>query len=131
MWDNISARELVAEGASYWPYQTAQVLVSTKRVAALLPGDMRGRFDEHAALAQKHCLSCHQVNGYGGEKLPINLAQTVKTIERSVFQRWVLSPAQVKPGTTMPALPDGMPIAQRRAVADKLFDYLQALPVAR
>jgi hypothetical protein len=130
VWDNIRAPDLIAEGGSYWPYQISQVLVSASRLNALLPGAMRERFAEHAALAQKLCLSCHQVNGHGGNKWPINLAVSVKGIDEATFLRWVLEPGRAKPGTSMPGLPEAMPQAQRQDTARKLYDYLKALPAA-
>lgn len=129
VWDNIAAPELVADGGSYWPYQVTTVMLSTPATAALLPGELMQSYGDHAALAKKYCLSCHQINGYGGEKMPSNLASSVKSITEDSFRRWVLSPNEVKPGTTMPALPVTMPEAQRQAIARKLYDYLQAVPV--
>jgi hypothetical protein len=130
VWNNIRAPELIAEGGSYWPYQISQVLVSASRLNALLPGGLRERFAEHAALAQKLCLSCHQVNGHGGDKWPINLAVSVKAMDEASFLRWVLEPGKAKPGTSMPGLPEAMPQAQRQATAKKLYDYLKAVPAA-
>ena len=85
VWGNIRDTELVADGGTYWPYQIVDAEVSHARSAALLPRGMAPRFTEVAALAQKYCLSCHQVNGYGGDKWPVNLAQRAKTIDRSGF----------------------------------------------
>ena len=131
VWDNIRSPALIAEGGSFWPYQISQISVSGSRLNALLPGDMRTRYAEHAALAQKLCLSCHQVNGHGGDKMPINLAASVKALDEAAFMNWVLTPRTVKPGTTMPALSETMPQAQRQATARKLYEYLKAVPVAR
>ena len=36
---------------------------------------------------------------------------------------------QLKPGTTMPPLSEGLPEAEREALAQQLHDYLKALPV--
>ncbi len=130
VWDNIAAPELVADGGSYWPYQVTSVDLSTVGATALLPGALARSFRDHAALATKYCLSCHQLNGYGGEKHPGNLAASVKGMTENAFRRWVLSPDQVKPGTPMPALPATMPEAERQAIAGKLYDYLQAVPVS-
>ncbi len=45
------------------------------------------------------------------------------------FMAWVLDPHRVKPGTTMPPLADAMPQADRQALANRLLDYLRAVPV--
>lgn len=130
VWDNIAAPELIADGGSYWPYQVTSVILSTIGTTALLPGALAQGYRDHAALATKYCLSCHQINGYGGEKRPTDLVSSVKSMTEAAFRRWVLSPDEVKPGTTMPALPAMMPEAERQAIAGKLYDYLQAMPAS-
>lgn len=129
VWDNIAAPALLPEGGTYWPYQIAQVLLSGSRAEALLPAGMAARFSEPAELAQKYCLTCHQVNGFGGEKYPINLAARVKGLDESTFTRWVLTPSLVKPGTTMPPVSNSLPDGKRQAMAAALYDYLKSLPV--
>ena len=127
VWDNIAAPELLAEGGNGWPYQVAQIWLRQSGQEALLPGAMAAQWSEHAALAQKYCLSCHRVNGFGGDKMPINLAERAKLIDARNWQTWLLAPQSVKPDTTMPALPEGL--AAREQIAAKLQAYLTALPV--
>ena len=129
VWDNLRDPVLLPEGGTYWPYQVTQLLLSRARVDALLPPGIAPGHDEGAALTQKYCLSCHRVNGYGGDKASADLARTAKMLPRADFLRWVLQPGQVKPGTTMPGLPDAMPESERRSAALRLFDYLVAVPV--
>ena len=128
VWDNIAAPELLAEGGNGWPYQVAQISLRQSGKDALLPGAMAAQWAEHAALAQKYCLSCHRVNGFGGDKMPINLAERAKLIDARSWQTWLLAPQSVKPDTTMPALPEGL--AAREQIAAKLQAYLKALPVS-
>ena len=128
VWDNIAAPELLAEGGNGWPYQVAQISLRQSGKDALLPGAMAAQWSEHAALAQKYCLSCHRVNGFGGDKMPINLAERAKLIDARSWQTWLLAPQSVKPDTTMPALPEGR--AAREQLAAKLQAYLKALPVS-
>jgi mono/diheme cytochrome c family protein len=96
---------------------------------ALLPAGLGSGFAEHAELAQKYCLSCHQVNGYGGEKMPLNLAVRAKLLDERTWRTWLLSPQTLKPGTAMPPLPDTLPPAEREAIVAKLHSYLRAVPV--
>lgn len=131
VWDNLRNPELRVEGGTFWPYQVKQVWLATARLDALLPAGTAAQHAETAALAQKYCLSCHQVNGYGGDKWPINLAERVKSLSRPAFLQWVLRPDLARPGTSMPGLPDTMPTDQRAALADKLYDYLMTVPVVR
>lgn len=129
VWDNVGNSELVAEGGTYWPYQITEVNLSRARIAAMLPGSMADIDADAAALTQKYCLSCHKVNGYGGDKWPIDLAVQVKGMKSADFERWVLDPSAVKPGTTMPPLSELMPEESRVALAKRLFAYLSAVAV--
>lgn len=128
VWDNVGAPNLIAEGGTYWPYQVAEVLVSSARKDALTPPGLPTNVQEHAATVQKYCLSCHQVNGYGGAKWPGNLANQARRYDRAAFARWVIEPGMVKPNTTMPGLPSAIPLAQRKQLANAIFDFLTQVP---
>jgi mono/diheme cytochrome c family protein len=129
VWDNIAAPELVAEGGAVWPYQVASISLKPGSREALLPGGLASAYAEHAELAQKYCLSCHQVNGYGGDKMPLNLAVRAKLLDERTWHTWLLSPQTLKLGTSMPPLPDTLPAAEREAIVTKLHSYLRAVPV--
>jgi hypothetical protein len=131
VWNNVRHPELLAEGGTYWPYQVQQILVSTAFKAALLPPGLPADLSGTAALAQKYCLSCHKVNGFGGDKWPGNLALLARQHPRDGFVRWVLEPGVVKPGTTMPGLPAALPLAEREALAQKLYGYLTQVPITQ
>ena len=128
VWDNVRYPDLLADGATNWPYQVSEVLVFDMGWRALLPGDMAGRYDADAGLARTYCLTCHRINGYGGDKFPIDLAQRVKGMTATEFERWVLTPNAVKPDTSMPPLADRMPEADRVAMVKRLYAYLRAFP---
>ena len=129
IWDNLAEPALQAEGGAVWPYQEVSVRRTPSSRAALLPGDMAPRFAAQAQALQTHCLSCHQVNGYGGDKMPLNLALRAREIDAARWRQWLLQPAQLKPGTTMPPLSEGLPQAERDILAQQLHDYLKALPL--
>ena len=129
VWDNMGNPALLEEGARNWPYQVAEVNLVTLSDAALLPPGLDKRFHEGAALAKTHCLSCHLVNGYGGEKFEANLAEVAKVYEETEFIRLVLAPPSVLEETTMPPLSDRLAEDERQRIAKALFDYLAALPV--
>ena len=129
VWENIGSPALLAEGARNWPYQVAEVNLVTLSDAALLPDGLDARLHAGAALAKTHCLSCHMVNGYGGEKFEGNLAQIAKDYAQADFVRLVLAPLSVLEETTMPPLSDRLPEDERARIAEALFDYLTALPV--
>ena len=128
VWDNVQAPELLHEGATFWPYQVNQISSQPSRLQALLPGNLASRYQQTAAEAQKLCLSCHQINGFGGHKSPANLVVQARTLGDEAFLKWVLAPSSVKPGTTMPPIADQRPQAEREALARQILDYLKALP---
>lgn len=130
VWDNIHHRELLADGAVGWPYQVSDVGLTGSSLASLLPGEMAARYADDAAFAERYCLTCHQINGNGGDKWPIDLGRRAKEMTPMEFERWVLTPSAVKPGTTMPPLAENLPEAERQAMAQRLFAYLNALPQA-
>ncbi len=127
VWNNIAAPELLADGGSYWPYQAARLELSFARRAALLPGDFAARFAAEAAEAQKSCLACHRINGFGGDKMPIDLVESGAGMDRTRFRTWLLDPRSLNADSTMPALAPNRPAAERSALADRLYDYLRAL----
>tara|TARA_R110000822_G_scaffold159476_40_gene299808 strand:- start:8213 stop:9079 length:867 start_codon:yes stop_codon:yes gene_type:complete len=129
VWDNISNPALIHEGASGWPYQVTEIGLSSARMQSLLPGEMSPLFFEASRLAKKHCLTCHQINGYGGEKFPINLARIVKDYKEAAFVKWVLHPQGVNPRAGMPPLLPSDSDTERRRVASLIYNYLLALPV--
>jgi hypothetical protein len=128
VWDNVRSPELRPLGASYWPYQVYEITLSDAGLAALLPERMADDYAEEAASTRTYCLSCHKINGYGGDKWPIDLAEQTKTLTAAAFEEWVLTPDAVKPGTTMPPLADALPESDRKVLAERIFSYLNALP---
>ena len=131
VWNNVRHPELLAEGGTYWPYQVTQILVSTAFKSALLPPGLPADLSGTAAIAQKYCLSCHKVNGFGGDKWPGNLALQARQLQPDTFVRWVIEPGVVKPGTTMPGLPVALPLADRELLARSLHAYLTQVPIVR
>jgi len=129
VWDNIGNPALIEEGPGKWIYQISEVDLVTLSDAALLPEGLDARFHEGAALAREHCLRCHMVNGYGGEKHEGNLAEIAKNYEKAAFVSVVLAPRSVFEEGTMPALSARLAEDERERIAKALFDYLSAIPV--
>lgn len=124
VWDNTHHSELIAEGGTYWPYQVNEILMSQSPEQGL---DQGGKSHYPPELV-KYCLSCHQVNGFGGRKASFDLAEQTKILGEAKFLAWVLDPASIRPDTKMPAINEGMPETERRALAKRLFEYLNELP---
>lgn len=129
VWDTINHPELLAEGAGNWPYQVSEIRAVNVSDAALLPAGSGEELRVGAELAKTHCLNCHQVNGYGGNKSPGNLAAIAKGLSRDYFTAWVLDPASQREGTTMPALAPQLGETERARIAEALYDYLANVAV--
>lgn len=129
VWDNIRNPALLKDGAVIWPYQVNQVEIAEAGDEQLFPAGLDERYRAGGKLVQVNCITCHKVNGYGGDKLAINLAAVVKGKTRDAFLKWVLSPRAVKADTTMPGLPADWPEPQRQQAAEAMYDYLAHVPV--
>jgi mono/diheme cytochrome c family protein len=129
VWKDIEDAEILAEGVSIWPYQVTEIKLSTGSDAALLPQGLDQKFKPVAEFARTQCLTCHQINGYGGEKMPGNLAEMARQLSAEKFAAWVLIPSQVKPGTNMPALTHSLSEEERARAAADLYAYLVAIPL--
>ncbi len=128
VWDNLLHSELQADGATYWPYQVNKVaMIDAQRLARLYPPMLPERYRAGAALTEKYCLSCHQVNGVGGSKMPIDLGQWAAGQSFARFATWVLDPSAKNPLTAMPALATERPAAERQMMARQIYGYLRAI----
>ncbi len=125
IWDNITNPDLVRAGASGWPYQVAEIAPVRRADTLPLPPGL----ERAAGLTREKCLVCHQLNGIGGTKAEGNLARMVKAWDEEDFLTLVLTPAAQREGSTMPALTETLPEAERRAMARAIFSYLVAVPV--
>jgi hypothetical protein len=130
VWDNMNDRALLSEGAHNWPYQVSEIVISFGSDAAMRPVALSFEFDEAIELTKTHCLSCHQVNGYGGSKFPGNLAQFAKIRTQENFVARLLDPRSQEPFTSMPALDTRLPEDERHSIAEQIYAYLASLPVA-
>jgi hypothetical protein len=129
VWDNLSAPELLQDGATHWPYQVHQIALTRSDDSALLPEGLTEDFRQEVAWARKYCLTCHRINGHGGDKMPINLAQVAKNLAPRDFMTWLLNPEAMHADTTMPGLPVGLLEAEREEIAEGLYRYLFAMPL--
>ncbi|MFO1419193.1 MAG: cytochrome c [Methylotetracoccus sp.] len=128
IWDNRADAELIERGAYGWPYQVVRVELRTSADdRALLPASPTAESRQALADVKEYCLSCHRINGQGGEKYPEDLLQATCRWNRGAFEEWIDDPARVRPGTRMPPLDRMLPAAKRSEVIDRLADYLWTL----
>ena len=83
VWDNISNEALFKDGAYHWPYQVSEIKASTEFPSALIPNKSGRSYNKQIKLAQKYCLTCHQINGAGGSKIASDLIISTKKMPRS------------------------------------------------
>lgn len=133
VWDNVGRPELKAEGAADQPYQVVAVdLIEFKdRFPALAPIIVKG-VDTKAAkrgfLAfRKHCITCHTVNGEGGQKGPeLNYPVSVMELWKEAWLRkWIENPAAIRWNTTMPPLQ--VAEKEKAKVTSEIVAYLRAM----
>jgi mono/diheme cytochrome c family protein len=79
--------------------------------------------------AKANCLTCHQVNGFGGGKVEGDLALVARAMPAAELVKWTLEPSSVKPDTAMPAFSTNLGEAQRRAIAQSIYEYLSHVPI--
>jgi len=127
VWDNIGSQQLIEEGATHWPYQVYSLGINSGQKQALLPREMGLRYLSQANLTKKNCLTCHQVNGYGGDKWPIDLLSSLRKYSEDAFVSWMLNPSSQKSNTTMPPLLISAPASERQRITKSIYDYLQEL----
>jgi mono/diheme cytochrome c family protein len=128
VWENIEDREIFERGASIWPYRVAEILTITLSTTALLPDGLDPTVVGGAEIARVHCLNCHMLNGFGGNKVEGDLAALTAAFDADGFRAWVLYPNMRKPDTTMPAIAPSLPEDERAALAEQLWAYLAAMP---
>lgn len=128
VWDNVLHPALRGDGATYWPYQITRVgVLDSTRLARLMPPMLPERYKDGAQLTLKYCLACHQVNGVGGTKLPIDLGQWAAGQSFAQMATWVLDPSGKNPLTSMPPLAPERPAAERQRMARQIYGYLRAV----
>lgn len=125
VWDNIASPELIKEGATNWPYQVDRIGLSRQKNP--LPGVDNPNLVVAASLTAKYCLTCHRINGFGGEKYPVDLAEAGAAMPQDAFVRWVLAPSDTIPETTMPALLPYDDAKRRTEVAEQIYAYLKSV----
>jgi mono/diheme cytochrome c family protein len=127
IWDNRADSDWAEKESTDWPYQVASVTYAPPETALRPPG-FDPAFEPGLDKAQVRCLTCHSVNGYGGEKAPGDLAAIARGLPRTVFLQWVLTPAKAEPATTMPPMSPNLPEDDRQADARAIYDYLSHVP---
>ena len=110
VWSNLANPDLRVVDLLHWPYQvvTADLVDVADRFPHMTPAKSASVSVKRGFQAfRTHCFACHAVNGDGGNK-SIDLNRPVNVTEywkEPWLKRWILNPAQIRPGTAMPQLP--------------------------
>ena len=128
IWENIDDEQVFARGASGWPYQVSHLLLIKMSDKPLRPDGLDPALQPAIELVKQHCLTCHMLNGYGGNKAPGDLAALARTLEDDTFRALVLDPRSVQAESTMPALSPDLPEQERNRIVKLLRAYLLQMP---
>ena len=130
VWDSIKDATIRAEGDYGWPYQLANVKLTT--FAEAYPGlaPPEPGTPEIAAgieVFTHYCATCHSLDGHGGKVGPeLNAPHNVTEYwQPQWLHQWIDNPPSVRKGTAMPGLPANVP--QRQAAIDNVIAYLKAM----
>lgn len=133
VWDTLGDEAVRARGAAPWPYQVvavAPVSLAAHFARAMPPAeasaDARRGFD----IARRLCLHCHTMNGDGGGKAgELNTPALARRYANDAWlTAWLVAPASLKPGTTMPALE--APTGERADTLAAVKAWLRAMTAA-
>jgi mono/diheme cytochrome c family protein len=128
VWDNLRDRELQKRGSYGWPYQVERIALLPGSVYdSLLPGNASPAAREGFAAWKTYCMGCHQIDGIGGMKYPVNLRELVKGKSRDELRAWISCPGSVRPETNMPPLNTRLGKQERSQVIERIIDYLETL----
>jgi len=128
VWDNQDDAGILSEGATDFPYQITSVdLISFReRFPKLAPSkDAKIEVRNGFKLYRTYCMSCHALDGEGGEEAPdLRDVGLFTRLKENDLKAWILNPSALKPGTLMPAFaPQSV---DRDAKADKMISYLKS-----
>lgn len=132
VWDNIGKPQLLAEGASYWPYQIYKIEISDfeKKFPKMLPPeDSRAEVKQGFLAFQKNCMSCHKIHDNGGSKGP-ELAAGIDYVSvrgKQWLSQWINNPRVIFPQTGMPAF---NPMQKNReSTIQNIISYLEVMRI--
>jgi len=128
VWDNLNNPLLRTSNAYAWPYQVYQTeLVPEAVVQSLLPPNASAPVAAGFDAFRDNCLSCHNINGFGGKKYGMDVRQVIKALSREELYEWIDKPSAINKYTEMPPLAPGITGENRQRTINSIIDYLQAI----
>ncbi len=102
----------------------AQVILPSVESNQLAP-ELKGR----VLIEELNCVACHQADESftaASRKSPL-LASVGARVNPDYLKDFIASPHTVKPGTTMPGLPDSLSPQEKETIATEITHYLVSL----
>jgi mono/diheme cytochrome c family protein len=128
VWDNLKKPELLTSNAYAWPYQVFSIeLVSDAMLKSLLPEGASAAVEAGFDGYKNNCLSCHKIDGFGGNKFGMDIRQSIKGRSREELYEWIDAPSAINKFTTMPPFNPGVTGENRKQLINLIIDYLQAI----
>ncbi len=122
-WDHKDADD--AKNFFRWPYQIVKIdLIESKTIqAALLKKTVHSSSLEGMNHFLRHCFSCHQFNGVGGQLGP-PLNPILSAWKSEDLVPFLLDPKKIRPSSSMAGLPKDLP--GRKKVAESIVLFLNS-----
>ena len=129
VWDNLKNPDLKTSNAYAWPYQVFQMelVPETMLQSLLLPPNASPSIEAGFNAFRNNCLSCHNIDGFGGKKFGMDVRQVIKGQSREDLYGWIDKPSAINKYTTMPPLASGITGENRQRTINAIIDYLQAI----
>lgn len=129
VWDNLKTPELRNSHGTHWPYQVTEVslIEFSETFAQMIPPKPSKNVKSGFALFKTHCMTCHTINGDGGDKsvelnYPVSVTEYMKP---EWLVKWIDDPPAIRYNSRMPRLNPNMPHRQE-AIKD-IVAYLKAM----
>jgi mono/diheme cytochrome c family protein len=108
VWDNLQSKELRDQGASAWAYQIVGVdlVAFADRFPRMSPPkDASDKAKKGFLAFRENCMSCHTINGEGGNKAPeLNYPMSVtEYLSDAWMRKWLMEPRSIRYNSTMPS----------------------------
>jgi mono/diheme cytochrome c family protein len=128
IWDNLDDPDVVKQGAYGWPYQVVRVDVRpVSAYAPMLPDGISRQAEEGFDIFKEYCLTCHQIAGIGGHKLPADLRTLVCSLKDAELDALIDRPGEAVQTAGMPPLDPQLQGEGRRQTIALIMAYLRAL----
>lgn len=93
----------------------------------LLPADATLSAKAGLEAYEHYCLSCHTIDGVGGQKVKEDMRKLVAGKSRDELRTWIGDPRRIRPCTTMPALNPALDADERQRAINQIVDFLESL----